>query len=117
MSRIKLGILAGLAFGILDIIPMFFMDFPNRSLAVAGAFTSRFAIGFLIANTSLPFAGWINGLLISLMISVPDAIVNGAYGPILGFGAIGGIVIGLLVDKKSEKHPKLQEAANSKQYS
>ena len=100
MSRLTVGLLAGLAFGIIDIIPMMFMDLPNRNIAMAGAFTSRFASGFLIPNTSLPFAGWINGLLVALLMSIPDAIITGAYGPILGFGAIGGIVIGFLVNRK-----------------
>ena len=100
MSRLKVGLIAGLAFGIIDIIPMLFMDLPNRSIAMAGAFTSRFAIGFLIPNTKLPFAGWVNGLLISLLMSIPDAIITGAFGPILGFGAVGGIVIGFIVSRK-----------------
>lgn len=100
MSRIKIGLVAGFAFGIIDIIPMVFMELPNRNVAMAGAFVSRFAIGFLIPNTTLPFAGWVNGLLISLLMSIPDAIVTGSYGPILGFGAIGGIVIGFIVSRK-----------------
>jgi sorbitol-specific phosphotransferase system component IIBC len=91
-----------LAFGVIDIIPMLFMDLPNRNLAMAGAFTSRFAIGFLIPNTTLPFAGWVNGLLISLLISIPDALITGAFGPILGFGAVGGIAIGFLVNRKKQ---------------
>jgi len=101
MSRLKIGLIAGLAFGIIDIIPMMFMDLPNRNVAMAGAFTSRFATGFLIPNTSLPFAGWITGLLVALLMSIPDAIITGAYGPILGSGAIGGIVIGFLFHRNN----------------
>lgn len=81
---------------------MLFMDLPNRNVAMAGAFTSRFAIGFLIPNTTLPFPGWVNGLLISLLMSIPDAIITGAFGPILGFGTIGGIVIGFIVNRKKQ---------------
>ncbi len=102
MSRLKVGLIAGIAFGVIDIIPMLFMDLPNRNVAMAGAFTSRFAIGFLIPNTTLPFAGWVNGLLISLLISIPDAIITGAFGPILGFGAVGGIIIGFIVGRKKQ---------------
>ncbi len=69
MSRLKVGLIAGLVFGIIDIIPMLFMALPNRNIAMPGAFTSRFAIGFLIPSTTLPFAGWVNGLLISLLMS------------------------------------------------
>jgi len=100
MSRIKIGVIAGLAFGIIDVIPMFFMDISNRDLAIAGAFINRFAIGFIIPNISLPFRGWAIGLLIGLLLSLPDAIITGVYGPILGFGIIGGIVIGLLANLK-----------------
>ena len=102
MSRLKVGLIAGVAFGVIDIIPMLFMDLPNRNVAMAGAFTSRFAIGFLIPNTALPFAGWVNGLLISLLMSIPDAIITGAFGPIVGFGAVGGIIIGFIVDRKKQ---------------
>ena len=102
MSRLKIGLIAGAAFGIIDIIPMLFMDLPNRYVAIAGAFTSRFAIGFLIPNTTLPFAGWVNGLIISLLMSIPDAIITGALGPILGVGAVGGIIIGFIVDRKKQ---------------
>src|ERR1041385_7977332 len=100
MSRLRVGSIAGLAFGIIDIIPMLFMDLPNRNVAMVGAFTSRFAIGFLIPNTALPFAGWLNGLLISLLISIPDAIITGAFVPILGLGEVGGIVIGFIVNRR-----------------
>ena len=102
MSRLRVGCIAGLAFGIIDIIPMLFMDLPNRNVAMVGAFSSRFAIGFLIPNTTLPFAGWVNGLLISLLISIPDAIITGSFVPILGFGAVGGIVIGFIVNRKKQ---------------
>jgi hypothetical protein len=100
MSRIKTGVIAGIAFGIIDIIPMFFMDIPARTLAIAGAFINRFAIGFIIPNTTLPLPGWVAGLLIGVLLSLPDAIITGAYGPILVFGIIGGIVIGILANRK-----------------
>jgi hypothetical protein len=36
MSRIKTGIISGLAFGIIDIIPMIFMVISDRNLAIIG---------------------------------------------------------------------------------
>ena len=99
MSRIKTGIAAGLAFGIIDIIPMFFMDISNRHLAIAGAFINRFAIGFLIPNTTFPLPGWAAGAFIGVLLSLPDAIITGVYGPILGFGIVGGVVIGILINQ------------------
>lgn len=100
MSRLKIGLIAGVIFGIIDIVPMMFMDLPSRNIAMAGAFANRFAIGFLIPNTALPLSGWIKGLVIGLLLSIPDAIITGAFGPILGFGAVGGIVIGYIADRK-----------------
>jgi len=102
MSRIKSGLISGFAFGILDLVPMLFMDLPGRNIAMAGAFLNRFAIGFLIPNTTLPFRNWINGLLIGFLLSLPDAIITSDFAPILGFGAIGGVIIGLIVGKKSQ---------------
>ncbi len=100
MSRLKVGIIAGTIFGIVDVIPMMFMDLPNRKAAIAGALLNRFAIGFLIPNTELPLAGWLKGLVIGLLLSITDAIITGAFGPILGSGAVGGVIIGYIVEKK-----------------
>ncbi len=89
----------GLAFGILDIIPMIWLDIPNRWLAISGAFCNRFAIGFLIPLVQIPIPGWLRGLIIGVLLSLPDAIITGAVAPIMGFGIIGGIVIGFLSEK------------------
>lgn len=96
MKRYQAGIIAGLAFALIDIIPMFFMALPDRYTAIAGAFVNRFAIGFFIYITNLPIHGILKGLLIGCLISLPDAIITSAYGPILGIGIIGGIVIGFI---------------------
>jgi hypothetical protein len=104
MNRIRFGLIAGLAFGILDILPMFAMELPDRTLAIAGAFVSRFAIGFLIPNVSLPTTGVIRGLIVSVLVSLPDAIITRAYGPIMGFGIAGGIIIGYLAERSEKKH-------------
>jgi len=102
MSRVKTGFIAGLTFGIVDIIPMMFMDLPNRNIAITGAFLNRFAIGFLIPNTTLPLPGWLGGLLVAFLLSVPDAVITGSYAPILGFGLVGGAVIGFVVNKEKK---------------
>ncbi len=100
MAKWKVGLIAGLMFGVIDIIPMYFMDLSNKYVAMTGAFINRFAIGFLIPITNLPISGWLRGLLIGLLLSLPDAVITGVYGPILGFGIVGGIIIGYLVDRK-----------------
>jgi hypothetical protein len=43
--------------------------------------------------------GWAQGLLIGLLLSLADAIITKTYAPILGLGAIGGLIIGVVVQK------------------
>jgi len=99
MNNLVLGVIAGLGFGILDVLIMIPMPLPDKAVAMAGAFVNRFAIGFLIANTNLPWPGWIKGLAIGLLLSLPDAIITKAYAPILGIGIVGGILIGVILSR------------------
>jgi hypothetical protein len=99
MSPITFGLLAGLLFGAIDVALMIPMTFPDKKTAMLAAFASRFAIGFLIAVTRMGIPGWARGALVGLLISVPDAIVTKAYGPILATGVIGGAIIGALSDR------------------
>ena len=96
MKKIKFGIIAGLIFAIADVVPMFFIDIPDRHLAIMGAFINRFAIGLLIFTTDFKIRKWLSGLLIGILLSLPDAIITKTYGPIMGAGAIGGLVIGII---------------------
>jgi hypothetical protein len=99
MSRIALGLICGLGFGLLDVLLMIPMSFPDKTVAMTGAFFDRFAIGFLICIVDLPIPGWATGLVVALLVSLPSAIVTKAYAPILGMGAVGGIIIGILKAK------------------
>jgi hypothetical protein len=94
MSVIVKGIIAGLIFGVISVIPMAFMKFDDKVSAMTASFISRFAIGFIIFNMPLPMPSWLKGALIGLILSVPDALVTRQYGPILGLGLIGGLVCG-----------------------
>jgi hypothetical protein len=96
MNKIAFGIIAGLVFGAIDAALMIPMSFPDKKTAIAAAFASRFAIGFLIAVTRMPIPGWVQGAIVGLLISIPDAIVTKAYAPILATGIIGGAIIGAL---------------------
>lgn len=96
MNNIIKGLIAGTIFGMVSIIPMFFMTFEDKTRAIMASFISRFAIGFIIFNMELPIPNWLKGGLVGLVLSLPDAIVTKHYGPILGLGVIGGIVCGLL---------------------
>ena len=94
MTNITKGIIAGLIFGLVSIIPMLFMTFEDKTRAMTASFISRFAIGFIIFNMELPIPNWLKGGLVGLILSLPDALVTKQYAPILGLGLIGGLVCG-----------------------
>jgi len=94
MSRIYLGVLCGLIFGGVAVAIMIPMSFPDKRAAMLGAFIARFAIGFVVCNIRLPWPGWVVGLFIGILLSLPDAIITKAAAPILGTGAVGGLIIG-----------------------
>ena len=99
MTNITKGIIAGMIFGIVSIIPMFFMTFENKTRAMTASFISRFAIGFIVFNMPLPMPGWVKGGLVGLILSLPDAIVTRQYASILGLGLIGGIICGIFAGR------------------
>jgi hypothetical protein len=94
MNRIALGVLLGLGCGIIDVLIMLPMSFPDKPTALAAAFSSRFAIGFIAANVALPWHPALAGALIGLLISIPDAMVTKAYAPIIVTGLIFGALSG-----------------------
>ena len=98
MSRIWLGVLCGLIYGALDVALMVPMLTDKRA-AITGAFINRFSIGFVIAAIQLPWPGWATGLFIGVLLSLADALITKAYAPIIGLGAIGGVIIGVIVNR------------------
>ena len=97
MSKILLGIVCGIVFGIVSVATMIPLKMPDKRAAMAGAFVNRFGVGFVIGATNLPLPTWLSGLLFGLLLSLPDAIITKAWIPILTIGAIGGIVIGVVI--------------------
>ncbi len=97
MSKILLGIICGIVFGAVSVATMIPLKLEDKKTAMAGAFANRFAIGFVIGATDLPMAGWLNGLLFGLLLSLPDAIITKAWIPIMILGAVGGVVIGFAI--------------------
>lgn len=71
MSRVLLGVVCGLAFGVVDIAIMLSMSFPDKKAAITAAFIARFGIGFVIGATNLPWPGWAVGLCFGLLLSIP----------------------------------------------
>src|ERR671933_2170074 len=99
MSRLLLGTVCGLVYGALSSASMLPLTFPDKRAALLGAFLNRFAIGFVIGAARLPVPSWAQGLIFGVLLSLPDAIITKAYAPILVIGAVGGVVIGLIVGK------------------
>lgn len=97
MTKITSGIIIGLIFGIIDVLLMIPIPMNDKPIAMLASFINRLAIGFFIVITDIPFPSWIKGILIGLLLSLPDAIITKTYAPILGVGMIGGLVIGLLI--------------------
>ena len=98
MTKLLAGVVAGLAFGVVAVLTMLPLSFPDKRTALAAAFASRFAIGFVIANIQLPWPGWVSGLLLGVLLSLPDALVTKSYAPILAMGGLGGLLIGGLIN-------------------
>ena len=99
MSRILLGAICGVVFGVVVVLTMLPMDFPDKRAALTGAFINRFGVGFVIGAARLRLPGWASGLIFGLLLSLPDAIITKAYVPIILIGLIGGSVIGLIVER------------------
>ena len=98
MGRFTFGVILGPAIGIIDVLLMLPLAFPDKRAALPGAFSSRFALGFLASVVKLPMSPVASGVLVGVLTSIPDAIVTKAYAPILitgvVFGAIAGWVVG-----------------------
>jgi hypothetical protein len=84
------GLVSGVGFGTLAVLLMLPMKFPDRRTALAAAFASRFAIGFLVPLVHLPVPSFVAGAVVGFLVSLPDAIVTKAYAPILVVGTAGG---------------------------
>jgi hypothetical protein len=94
VNRIVLGVLLGLVVGLLDVLLMLPMNFPDKTTALTGAFFSRFAVGFLAVQVTLPCHAALSGAIVGLLVSLPDAIITKAYGPIIVTGLLFGGIAG-----------------------
>ena len=89
----------GVVFGMVTVAMMLPMSFPDKRAALLGAFFNRFAIGFVVCLIDIPCSRWLIGLTIGILLSLPPAIITKVYIPILGIGAVGGLIIGLIRTK------------------
>ncbi len=99
MNKLVSGTVAGLIFGVVDVLVMIPLPIENKLTAMTASFVNRFAIGFLVANIDLPVSPWLKGVLIGLVLSLPDALITKSYAPILGIGIVGGLLIGMVIGK------------------
>lgn len=100
MSRVVLGAICGLVFGVVDVLIMIPLKYENnrkRTEAMSAAFLERFMIGFLIPNVELGVHPALTGLLLGTGLSLPSAIITRAYAPIVGVGIAGSVIIGFIV--------------------
>ena len=94
-----LGMICGVVYGALSAASMLPLNFPDKRAALLGAFINRFSIGFVIGAVTLPWPGWLTGLVIGLLLSLADAIITKTYVPILVLGGVGGAIIGWIVQR------------------
>lgn len=73
---------------------MLSMPFPDKRKVLIAAFLNRFGIGLVVPFVRCPLPGWLTGLAVSVLLSLPSALIAKAAKPILIAGAIGGAVIG-----------------------
>ena len=106
MSRLSLGLLAGLVYGVLSALSMLPLEFPDKRAALLGAFLNRLAIGVVIGAVvgapqvdALRLRPWMIGLGVGVLLSAADAVITKAYAPILVLGALGGAVIGWAIGR------------------
>ncbi|MFL5578761.1 MAG: hypothetical protein ACJ8AO_00165 [Gemmatimonadaceae bacterium] len=106
MSRLSLGLLAGVLYGALSAASMLPLELPDKRAALLGAFLNRLAIGVVVGAVvgapqvdALGLPPWVVGLAAGVLLSAADAVITKAYAPILVLGALGGAVIGWLVGR------------------
>src|SRR5256885_15340494 len=93
MNLLILGMLWGIAFGVSDVL-MVLIHPDSTTAMMLQAFSSRFAIGVLGANVSLPMHPALGGALVGLLVSLPDAFIAKSYVGIIGTGLLFGALAG-----------------------
>jgi hypothetical protein len=97
MTHLTYGLVSGTVLGALAIGPMFKMTFADKRAAISAAFIERLGIGLVISLVSVPWPTWVTGLTFGILLSLPSALITKARVPILVIGAVGGLIIGLVM--------------------
>jgi hypothetical protein len=99
MNRISLGLLLGVGIGVVDVLLMLPLSFPDKRAALLGAFCARFALGFFAATIRLPMSPVLTGVIVGVLTSLPDAIITKATVPIMATGVVFGAIAGWIVGR------------------
>lgn len=102
MKKIKIGILFGLAAGVIDIIPML-IDHLTWDANIS-ALSMWIVVGIFIATVEWHINAIVKGILISLLVLLPSAILIGwkepiSLFPIFSITIILGGLIGYLINR------------------
>ena len=100
--KIILGTFLGVIAGIIDIVPMIIQKLPIHSLL--SAFSMWVVLGFIINTSALKINGALKGLLLSLLVIFPTAILIAQQEPIslIPIG-IMTVILGALLGFVSDK--------------
>ena len=80
MKKIKIGLLLGIAAGVIDVIPMVIQNLTWD--ANISAFTMWIVVGILIATIELNINSIIKGIFIAFLVLLPSAILIGCKEPV-----------------------------------
>ena len=106
MKKIKIGLLLGMAAGVIDVIPMIMQNLTWD--ANISAFAMWIVVGFLIATIDLNINSIIKGVLIAFLVLLPTAILIGwkepvSLIPIIIMTTILGGLLGFSINKTLTK--------------
>ena len=76
MSSVTLGVLLGVAIGVVDVLLMLPLSFPDKPAALLGAFCARFALGFFAATARLPLPPIVAGIVRPMDIQSDNTIMS-----------------------------------------
>ena len=100
--KIILGTILGFVAGVIDVTPMIIQKLPIHS--IISAFSMWIILGFIINTSALKINGALKGLLLSILVILPTAILIAQEEPIslIPIG-IMTVILGLLLGFVSDK--------------
>ncbi len=111
MKKLKIALFLGIGAGILDIIPMLFMQLSR--FAVSAAFVHWIVAGIVITFVKVPLKGWLKGWIFSMLLVLSTIILvaQNTPGDILPM-LVSSTILGMLIGWLSERGLKQKPANN-----